>query len=536
MQWKLLPQIKEVVTLREDLLNQLLKNRGLDSKTKQKDFFEPKILDFEKDLNILGIELAKKRILEAVKNQEQIIVFGDYDVDGVCATAIIYHTLHMLGAKVLPYIPHREREGYGLSKYGIDQAQNKDAKLIITVDNGIVASEPAAYAKKIGIDLIITDHHLPKEKLPDAFAIVHSTKMAGSGVAWALARCLVDKKFADELLDLVAVATVCDLVPLVNVNRALVKKGLEVLNRTERVGFLALFAKTKLNLGMVTTFQIGYILGPRLNAVGRLDHAMDALRLLCTSNPERAFDLATRLCDTNDQKKKITEEAIWGAKSIISTWDLKNQKVIFLSSKEWIPGVIGLVAGRIAEEYRLPTIVVSEGEVHSKGSARSIDGVNIVETIKVCSDQLIDLGGHPKAAGFTLKTEDVVSFKDNLTKVFADLTYEENVGHEIEALIDLKGVDLSWVLEIEKFEPFGLGNQKPLFGSHGARISDIKTVGNGKHLKAKVDGVPMIAFSKGEESKFLKEGQLIDVAYYLEIDNFTGEEKLQLKVVNIGLS
>ncbi len=534
MEWKLPVQIKDVVTSKDDLINQLLKNRGLKTKEQQKKFFDCNISDFEEELLIPGIEKAKKRILQAIKDQEQIIVFGDYDVDGVCATAIIYHTLSSLGAKILPYIPHREKEGYGLSIYGIDQARDQGAKLIITVDNGIVAEEAALYAKKIGIDLIISDHHLPGSSLPKAHAVVHSTKMAGAGVAWALARRLSDDKdFVESLLDLVAVATVCDLVPLVDINRALVKKGLEILNRTERVGFLALFAKTNLNLGSINTYHIGYILGPRLNAIGRLEHAMDALRLLCTSNPEKAYNLATKLCDTNDQKKKITEKAIWDAKSIIDGLNLKGQKVIFLSSKDWIPGVIGLVAGRLAEEYHLPAIIISEGEIESKGSARSVDGINIVETIRVFSDLLIDLGGHPKAAGFTLKSEKITDLKSSLTKAFDTVSYESNSSQEVEAILSLDSIDLSWIEAISIFEPFGMGNPKPLFGSIKEEISNVKTVGNGKHLRAKIAGVQAIAFSKGDKAKILDERQIVDLMYYLEIDNFTGEDKLQLKVINL---
>ncbi|MBI2018064.1 DHH family phosphoesterase, partial [Candidatus Daviesbacteria bacterium] len=248
-------------------------NRKIKDKEK---FFNPKISDFAKDLNIPGIEKAQKRILQAIKNNELIIAYGDYDVDGICGAAVLYLGLTKMGAKVLPYIPHREKEGYGLSSAGLDFAKSSGAELIISCDTGIVAFEQAEYAKKLKIDLIITDHHQPQgTKRPDAYAIVHSLALCGTAVAWTL--------FQDEnLLDLVALATVADMMPLMGANRALVKEGLKKLNLTQRVGLLALFNEAGIKLGEIGSYEIGHIIAPRLNAMGRLEHAMDSLRLLCT--------------------------------------------------------------------------------------------------------------------------------------------------------------------------------------------------------------------------------------------------------------
>ncbi|MDO8638843.1 MAG: DHH family phosphoesterase, partial [Candidatus Daviesbacteria bacterium] len=268
--WKMLSE--KAIESVEELEKQLLNNRGIKTEKQKELFFDPKLQDFEKDFNLAGISMAQKRILKAVKNQELIIVYGDYDADGICGAAILYLGLTSLGAKVLPYIPHREKEGYGLSKEGLDDAKSQGASLVITVDNGIVAIDQAKYAKKLGLDLIITDHHIPLEEKPESLSIIHSTKMCGAGVGWCLVKQLVTWGLAQELLDLVALATIADMVPLLGANRVLVKAGLKQMNKTKRVGLIALIKDAGLELGNIGTYEIGYILGPRLNAKGRLEH------------------------------------------------------------------------------------------------------------------------------------------------------------------------------------------------------------------------------------------------------------------------
>lgn len=527
--WKIAPHFSD------DLVEQLLFNRGIKTEEEKEKFFHPKLSDYEKDVKLPGIKKAKERILKAVENKELIIVYGDYDVDGLCGTAVLYHGLTLLGAKVLPYIPHREKEGYGLSKLGLETAREKRASLVITVDNGIVAVEESKHARKLGLDLIITDHHTPLTEKPDCLVIIHSTKICGAGVAWCLVRELVLKKEADELLDLVAIATVGDLLPLIGINRALVTSGLEVLNQTKRVGLKTLFLESKLKMGEITAYHIGHILAPRLNAIGRLEHALDALRLLCTKDTEKARKLARMLCDINDQKKQLTADAILEAKEMINLFNPRGwtKKILVLQSDKWIPGIIGLVAARVAEEYRVPAIAISVGETHSKGSARSVHGINIVETIRKCSDILLEVGGHPKAAGFTIKTEQIEVFKSRLDKEFATVEFEIDEQLLVEAEIPAKKLSKELVKNLEKFEPFGVENPRPILAGKAVKISDIRTVGNGQHLKFKSDGIDAIAFSFGNLASLLKEGQLIDVAYYLEIDRFNGYEKLQLKVVDI---
>ena len=524
MKWKIAPRKSDY------LIEQLLINRGIKTTKDKELFFHPKLEDFAGDLKIPGIPKAVKRILQAVEKDELIVVYGDYDADGICASAILYKGLTSIGAKVLPYIPHREKEGYGLSKSGLEFVRDSGATLVITVDNGIVAIEQAKFAKKIGLDLIITDHHIPGRNLPQALVIVHSTKMCGASVAWCLIKDLVKKELAVELLQLAAIATVCDLLPLVGLGRAFVVEGLKGLNRTTNLGLLSLINECglRLQLGNIGSFEIGYMIGPRLNAMGRLDHAIDSLRLLCTKDPVKAKRLAKLLCEANTTRQQMTMEAVEQAKLLVD----EKQKIHVLASKEWSAGIIGLVAGKVAEGYNRPAIAISIGAEVSKGSARSIDGINIVELIRKHSDILIDVGGHPGAAGFSILSKYVEVFKKRLEKLALVLPEEEKVL-EIEAEVESKQLTKSLVSEIEKFEPFGMNNKKPVFATKTMTVSDIRTVGEGKHLKFKADNIDVIAFSFGDLITKLHEKQIVDLAFQLEINRFNGTEKLQLKVLDV---
>ncbi len=537
--WKIKP------SLSSDLIEQLLLNRGFKTAEQRNLFFNSSLSDFAKDLEISGISKAQDRIKKAIKNSELIVVYGDYDVDGICASTILYKALTSIGAKVLPYIPHREKEGYGLSKVGLEFARDSRAAVVITVDNGIVAFEQALYAKSLGLDLIITDHHLPLDKLPEAFAIVHSIKMCGAAVAWCLIKDMVSKKLTQELLQFVGIATVCDLIPLTGLGRSFLKFGLEVLNKTTNVGLKALLSETQLDNKILTSFEIGYILGPRLNAIGRLEHAIDAVRLLCTQDPVKARRLAKLLCDTNNIRQKMTIEAVEEARLKIDD----KKRIHILYSETWAPGIIGLVAGRVAEEYNRPAIAISVREKISKGSARSIDGINIADTLRQCADILVDVGGHEGAAGFSITNENIPVFLERMEKIALDFPKDIKPELHIEAVVPAEALTKKLIQDLEKFEPFGFGNPKPIFATTGMKIADIRTVGEGKHLKFKVypsvipsgaqrneGSIDCIAFGMGEWEKLLKSGQLIDVAYNLELNVYNGSEKVQLKVKDIKVS
>lgn len=521
-----------------DLIKQLLFNRGLKEKQEIEKFFKPQIKDYKQDLDITNIDKAQKRILEAIKKQELIVVFGDYDIDGICASTILYKALTSIGAKVLPYIPHRDKEGYGLNKTGLEFARDSGAVVVITVDNGIVALEQAKYAKDIGLELIITDHHLPLETLPDAFTIVHSTKMCGAGVAWCLINEVIKKDLSEDLLQFVCIATIGDLIPLTGLGRAFVFEGLKSLWKSKNLGLNALANCTNLDLSSMGTYELGHILGPRLNAIGRLEHAIDALRLLCTSDPARARKLAELLCDTNTRRRELTEIAINDVGMLIQKDSSK--KIHIVDSKDWPSGIIGLIAARVCEQYSVPAIAMSVGESFSKGSARSVDGINIVDVIRECSDILIDVGGHKGAAGFSISNDKIPEFKKRLEKIIDGMEFNQEKVLEmskallqIEAEVPIRDLTKSLVKEIEKFSPFGFGNPQPLLVSKNVKISDLRTLKEGKHLKFRVDGIDAIAFGMGEMSSLISNRQLIDIAYYLEINKFNGQELLQLKIKDL---
>lgn len=523
MKWKVLPKKSN------DLTKQLLFNRGINTEKEKEFFFNPQLSYFEKDLQIPGINKSQRRILQAISQNELIIIYGDYDVDGITASAILYKSLTSLGAKVLPYIPHREKEGYGLSKVGLDFSKSSGAGLVITVDNGIVAFEQARYAKEIGLDLIITDHHLPQNSLPDAFSIVHSTKMCGAAVAWCLIKGIIKKDLSEDLLQFVAIATVCDLIPLIGLGRAFVTEGLQILNQTENLGLIELIKQAGLSSEDISSYEIGYIIGPRINAIGRLEHALEALRLLCTKDAGKAKRLAELLCNTNALRQQMTAVAIDQARLLIDN----KKRIQVLTSLEWSVGIIGLIAGRITDEYYCPAIAISAKEEIAKGSARSVDGINIVELIRKHSDILIDIGGHPGAAGFSILRKQIEVFKKRLEKEEINLPEISEKVLEIDAEVDSNKLNKNLVLQLQKFEPFGFGNPRPIFLTENMQVSDIRTVGAGKHLKFKADGMDAIAFGMGDLEKTLVDDQLIKVAYTPELNIYNGNEKLQLKVKDI---
>lgn len=523
MKWKVAPKKSD------DIIEQLLINRGIKTAKQKAQFFNPKISDFEKDLKIPGIEKANKRIFQAIGKGELIVVFGDYDVDGICASAILYKGLTSIGAKVLPYIPHREKEGYGLNKLGLEFARDSKASVVITVDNGIVAFEQAKFAKSLGLELIITDHHLQQVKLPECYAIVHSTKMCGAAVAWCLVKNIIKTDLKTELLQFVAIATVCDLIPLIGLGRAFVFEGLKILRKTTNLGLLSLISEASIDLKNVSTFEIGHIIGPRLNAIGRLEHAIDALRLLCTKDSAKARKIAKLLCEINVKRQRLTTLAIEQARTLVD----EKKSIQVLINSEWSIGIIGLIAGRITDEYYRPSIAISLGKVISKGSARSIDGVNIVEVISKYKDFLIDIGGHPGAAGFSIESKYVGLFKSKLETYILDIPKQTERVLEIEAVVESRKLSRSLITQLQKFEPFGFKNPSPVIATYGMKISDIKTVGNGKHLKLKLNGIDAIAFGMGEWNDQLAFGQIVSVAFVFELNNFNGRSNLQLKVKDI---
>lgn len=539
--WQILTRLGKVSPKTSGIVKILLKNRGIFSKKEVDEFLNPRI----ESITLQTVELNKKevqksvaRIKKAIKEGEQIVVFGDYDVDGITGSAILWETFNLLGAKVLPYIPNRIEEGYGLSVRGIENLNKKipNTKLIITVDNGIVANEAVDFAIKQGIDVIITDHHLPSKVLPKAFSIIHTTKLCGAGVAWILSR-----EFKTNLnhLDLAALGTIADLVPLKGANRVLVKFGLELLKNTKRIGLLELFSQAGLAKNSIGSYEVGHVIAPRLNAMGRLESAMDSLRLLCTTNRDRARELALKLSQTNKLRQDVTQEAVLHALSSLKIGKV-NGKLIFVAHESYQQGVIGLVAGKLVEEYYLPSIVVSKGETYSKASARSISGFNIIEFIRSASEFLVDAGGHPMAAGFTIETSKIELVQKKLQEIankqITKKLLNQSLRVDCELPIDFISDEIYEL--VSKLAPFGMGNPVPVFASKNIQIEDIRVVGNGKkHLKLRLKSnsrfFNAIWFGAGERISQFKTGQMIEAAYTIDENIWNGNKELQLKIKEV---
>lgn len=525
----------------EEIIKILLENRGLKTHKSQQNFLNPenpqKIMAKDLDISTKDLDKAVSRIKKAIKNKEKIIIYGDYDTDGVCATAILWETLYNLGADVLPFIPKRE-EGYGLKVDRIEEFAKNGVKIIITVDQGIVAYAQSEGALKAKVDLIITDHHALGKKLPKAFAIIHTLKLSGAGVSWFLA-----KQFGYTSLDLVTIGTIADLMPLTGVNRSLVVYGLESLQKTKRIGLQKLFFKAGIKQENISTYEIGYLIAPRINAAGRIKDPMDALRLLCVKNEEKAEMYAQILEEKNKERQVMMEQMTVHARELWLKEDSKG-KLIFISNEIYEEGIIGLIAGKLTEEFYRPSIILSTGDKYSKASARSIYGFNIVEAINTCVDLLESCGGHEMAAGFSVENSKLVELKKRLVALAQENISEEMLQPRLRIDLELNFTDLSLELAsaLQKLAPFGLGNPEPVFMSDNLRIVEARIVGSdGKHLKLKVtdagdNTIEAIAFGMGSQMTALATDKSVSAAYNLDINEWNNEKKLQLKIKDFKTS
>ena len=533
----------------EDIIKILLDNRGLKTEKELDTFLHPDLSEVTpKSVAIDSAQLKKAltRIEKAIKNKEQIIVFGDYDVDGITGSAILWETLYALDAKCMPFIPDRKEEGYGLSIKALQNEAivSKKPDLIITVDNGIVANDAVAFANEKGIDVIITDHHTVAEKLPDAFAIVHTTKLCGAAVAYLLSKeirkSLNAEEKEDNHLELAALGTVADLVPLTGANRAIVTSGLLKLRKTKRPGLLALFQLAKIEQESIGVYEIGYMIGPRLNASGRIDSAMDSLRLLCTKNKERAAELASKLELTNRERQHLLKEATEHAVSGIKEQGLGDRKILVIGHGSYEEGIIGLVAGRLVEAFYRPSIVLSLGETVSKASVRSINGFNIIEFLRLHTEHFVNVGGHPMAAGFTIETAKIALLQKTLEEKAMELIDEELLTRSLKIDCEMPFSLLTKDLleQIQQLAPFGMANPEPVFATTQVSVVSLRVIGKeGNHLRLILKNdektFEAIAFGMGELGATIKPGDMIDLAYVLDENTWNGETKLQLKVKDI---
>ena len=562
--WQIMPKIEDEFVKQNSgysrVVLQLLFNRDLKDKKEMEKFLNPSASDFFDPFLFNNMAAGVDLIIKHIKAGNKIVVYGDYDADGVTSTAILAQVLTILKAKIEIYIPDRAGEGYGLNKKAIDEFLKNDLKLIITVDGGIRNKEEVEDAKKKGLDIIITDHHVaPEEKdLPGCLIINPNVagenypfkNLAGVGVAAKLAEAIISrarleegikKKLREQTLDLAAIGTVADCVSLVGENRILVREGLKVLNKNKRAGLVELIKVAQIN-GKIEEWNICFQIAPRLNAAGRMERANTAFELLVTKNKEEAEALARRLNNRNMDRQRITEEIMAeiekkieaGVKEeiIIGVCPLDKEK----EQEVWNEGVIGLVAGKLSDKYYRPALVITKGKEGFKGSGRSIPEFNIIAALEECKEFLERYGGHPAACGFSLKEGNLKKFTSKMKEIAKIKLAKADLRPklEIEAELGLEEVSQNLVKDIESFSPFGQDNPKPKFISRGAQIKDVVNMGiDGQHIKFRFNGLWALAFGRSEEWKDFKIGDRVDIVYYVENNNFNGRSEVQLKLVDV---
>jgi len=533
-----------------DILRRILYNRGYRTHEQARAFLEAQPPVGTDPTNLLDLPKAVDRIKFAIDHQEKIVVYGDYDADGVTATALLVMALKALGAEVREYIPNRFDEGYGLNLEAMSLLREQGTNLIITVDCGIRSWEEANYCHTAGMDLIITDHHFPLDILPQAYAIINPKQpgdnypeknLAGVGLAYKLVDLLYKSEpnplDPREYLDLVALGTVADLVPITGENRSLVRNGLEYLRHPRRQGIMALIGVSGLSSGRITTSDISFALAPRLNASGRLDTAMASLNLLTSQDLKEVGQLAQWLEVQNRDRQKITRDIQTNAEQKIIVSD-KIPLLLFAADPDYNAGVVGLAASRLTEQYYRPSIIASIGDTYTRGSCRSISEFHITQALDQCKDLLVHHGGHAAAAGFTVRNDLLQTLIDKLINIATEQLEEKDLRPKIfaEAEIPLSELKPDILKYLELLQPTGMGNPAPIFMSRGLKVTRQKAIGaDGAHLKLTVtDGkitYDAIAFRQGYWIAQLP--PMIDLMYTFELNEFNGQVALQLNVKDI---
>jgi len=554
--WRVLPSpppdfLKEMG--QPPLINQLLYNRGLTERSRAESF-----LSIDHGLQhdpflLTDMDKAVARIRQALVSGETMVVYGDFDADGICGTAILVEGLARLGGKMLAYFPHRVQEGYGLNTDSLDNLQTQGVSLVITVDCGITNNAEVAYAQAHGLDVIITDHHNVMSGLPPALATVNPKRpgssypfdqLAGVGVAFkllqAVSRSLSKEAGLDEMLDLVAMGTVADKVPLLEENRYLVQKGLEVLRRTRRAGLRAMMETARLDPNYLDTEAISWTMAPRLNAPGRLDHAITSYRLVVATSSDEASQLAQQLEEKNIERQKLTEEFLAKAKAELSITGT-TQPFLMIGGEDYPSGIAGLIAGRLAEEFYRPSIVYELRESTASGSARSIPEFDVISALSQCRDLLQRFGGHPGAAGFALPIENLKPLQKRLLGIAEQKLMGVDLRPHltIDAALPLSTIGGKTYRLVDRFAPFGHENPLPVFLSRRVGVVDHYPIGNAsQHLRLRLrDGRitwKAVGFDLGSLNAEI--APEIDVVYNLVIDRWNGDESLALNVLDFAPS
>lgn len=556
--WQIAPRVASSIIARfsnlHPLIVQILYNRGITTPEQAAAFLTPDAL-IGNPFQMRGVNEAVERVRRAIRAGEAIAVYGDFDTDGVTATALLVQVLRSLGAHAKPYIPHRVDEGYGLNCEALQQLKDDGVRVVITVDCGVRSLDEVAFGTRLGLDMIITDHHAPIETLPDAFAVIdpkqpqckYPTKdLSGVGVAFKLAQALLRVNARvplknpspiseDALLDLVALGTVADLVPLTAENRALVQRGIARLRASERPGIQALIRHAALKPELIDAGHIGFTLAPRLNAAGRLEHALMAYDLLTTIYPDEAEALAQKLEETNRERQRLTSDLTTRARERVAA-RAETDALLFVTDPEFLEGIVGLIASRLVDEFYRPAIAVHRGETASRGSARSINEFNIVAALDACRDLLVRHGGHAMAAGFTVRNENLPALEERLREIAARQLSPTELAPTLAVDAEVALSEMNWALQksLEQLAPFGYGNREPIFVSRNVLVREARLVGT-EHLKLLLsDGQVVwdaIAFRQGSWLGSLP--QRIDVAYQLDARTWNGETRLQLNVKDL---
>jgi single-stranded-DNA-specific exonuclease len=547
------PEVDSVLSAYPSVVRQLLFNRNLNTAAEAESYLEARPPADDSPLRLAGMGEAVDRIEHAIAKRETIAVYGDYDTDGVTATALLVQTLLALGADVRPYIPNRFDEGYGLNVEALDRLQAEGVKLVITVDCGIRSTAEADHAGQIGLDLIISDHHHVGDSLPRALAVINPKRpddsypyrdFAGVGLAYKIAQALVRRRDrqpinGSDVLDLVALGTVADLAPLTGENRALVRKGLGVINKARREGLKSLIQLARLKPGSLDAGNIGFALGPRLNAAGRLESALAAYELLVTGDVFRAGQLASQLEGQNRERQELTKQITAHARELALAAD-PQADFLFAAHEGFNAGVVGLAASRLCEEFYRPAAVASIGESETRGSARSIKEFHVTEALDSCAGLLVRHGGHAAAAGFTVTNERLEELAGRLRQCAADKLGAGDLRPALRIDVQVQPKDLTFELAqwLRQFEPCGYGNPSPVFAAYGLAPKYPKAIGDGTHLRlALTDGANTVDAIAFKQARWLNTmpGR-VDVVYALEVNEWQGEYRLQMNVKDIRKS
>ena len=522
----------------------LLFQRGIKDESSLKKFLEPSLEDLHDPYLLHDMDKAVDRIRQAIEQGELILVYGDYDADGMTSASIVKESLEQLGAECLVYLPNRFTDGYGpnasVYKYFIGQ---QGVSLIVTVDNGVAGHEAIDLAQSMGVDVIVTDHHSMPEVLPDAYAIVHPEhpeadypfkQLAGCGVAFKLA-CALLEEVQVELLDLVAIGTIADMVSLTDENRIMVQYGLEVLRNTQRIGLQELFEIAGISSSDITEETVGFQLAPRLNALGRLADPNPAIDLLTGFDDEEVHEIALMIQEKNEERKEIVQAIYEEAKSLVDP----NKSVQVLAKEGWNPGVLGIVAGRLLEELGQTVIVLNIEDGRAKGSARSIEAVDIFEALDPHRALFIAFGGHAGAAGMTLEAEQLDALSEILETYVKDKGIDAKGKSKLylDEELDLESLSLDTVKSFEKLAPFGMDNQKPVFYIRDFQIENARSMGAGdSHLKLKISkgtaNFEVVAFGQGAKATEFAQTKQLELAVTLSVNQWNGQTTLQLMMVD----